>query len=45
MAFLKKRDELILGNGKIEVAMGASYFANGEPIDFERVKYKFTSVD
>jgi hypothetical protein len=45
MAFLKKADELILGNGKIEVAMGASYFAKGEPIDFERVKYKFTSVD
>jgi hypothetical protein len=45
MAFLKKDNELILGNGKIEVAMGASYFAKGEPIDFERVKYKFTSVD
>jgi uncharacterized protein YrrD len=45
MAFLKKADELILGNGKIEVAMGASYFAKGESIDFERVKYKFTSVD
>jgi hypothetical protein len=45
MAFLKKGDQLILGNGKIEMAMGASYFAKGEPIDFERVKYKLTKVD
>jgi uncharacterized protein YrrD len=45
MAFLKKGDELILGNGKIEFAMGASYFVKGEPIDFESVKYRFTTVD
>ena len=35
----------ILGNGKIETSMGASYFVKGVPIDFERVKYKFTAVD
>jgi hypothetical protein len=45
MAFLKKGDELILGNGKIEFTLGASSFVKGEPIDFDRVKYKFTSVD
>ena len=45
MAFLKNGNELILGNGKIEFSLGASYFAKGEPIDFERVKYKFTTVD
>lgn len=45
MAFLKRENELILGNGKIETSMGASYFVKGSPIDFERVKYKFTTVD
>jgi hypothetical protein len=45
MAFLKRGNELILGNGKIETTMGASYFVKGEPIDFDRVKYKFTTVD
>ena len=45
MAFLKRGDELILGNGKIETTMGASYFVKGEPIDFDNVKYKFNAVD
>lgn len=45
MAFLKRGNELILGNGKIETTMGASYFVKGEPIDFEHVKFKFTTVD
>lgn len=45
MAFLKRGNELILGNGKIQTTMGASYFVKGSPIDFERVKYKFTTVD
>lgn len=45
MALLKSGNELILGNGKIETYMGASYFAKGQPIDFERVKYKFSPVD
>lgn len=45
MAFLKKGEELILGNGEIETTMGASYFIKGKPIDFERVKYKFTTVE
>ena len=45
MALLKRGNELILGNGKIETYLGASYFAKGQPIDFENVKYKFATVD
>jgi len=45
MAMLKRGNELILGNGKIETYLGASYFAKGQPIDFDNVKYKFTPVD
>jgi len=45
MAFLKSGNELILGNGKIETYLGASYFAKGEHIDFENVKYKFKPLD
>jgi hypothetical protein len=45
MAFLKQGDELVLGNGKIETYLGVSYFVKGKPIDFDRVKYKFKSVD
>jgi hypothetical protein len=45
LAFLKRGNELILGNGKIETTMGASYFVKGEPIDFDNVKYKFATVD
>ena len=45
MAFLKRGNELILGNGEIQTTMGASYFVKGSPIDFERVKFKFTTVD
>ncbi len=45
LAFLKRGNELILGNGKIQTTMGASYFVKGEPIDFDNVKYKFTVVD
>lgn len=45
MAFLKRGNELILGNAKIETTMGGSYFVKGEPIDFDRVKFKFKNVD
>lgn len=45
MAFLKKDNGLILGNGKIETHLGRSYFAKGTPIDFDRVKYIFTKVE
>jgi len=44
MAFLRQGNALILGNGKIETTMGGSYFIKGEPIDFDRVKYKFSTV-
>jgi hypothetical protein len=45
MAFLKKGNELILGNGTIVTYLGASYFKKGVSIDFENVKYKFTTID
>lgn len=45
VALLKRGNELILGNGKIETYMGASYFVKGQSIDFDSVKYKFTAVD
>ena len=45
MAFLKRDNQFILGNGKIQTTMGASYFVKGEPIDFEHVKYKFTKIE
>lgn len=45
MAFLKKQNGLILGNGKVETYLGTSYFAKGEKIDFENVKYKFIQTD
>ncbi|WP_418262331.1 hypothetical protein [Flavobacterium faecale] len=45
MAFLKKDNQLILGNGKIETSMGASYFVKDSPIDFDKVKYKFSPID
>jgi hypothetical protein len=44
MALLKKGNELILGSGKIETYLGRSYFVKGTPINFDRVKYKFTTV-
>ncbi len=45
MAFLKRGEELILGNGTIQTTMGASYFVKGTPIDFDRVKFKLKNVD
>lgn len=45
MAFLKKDNQLILGNGEIETTMGASYFVKDKLIDFDQVKYKFNTVD
>lgn len=45
MAFLKKDKQLILGNAKMQTTMGVTYIVKDEPIDFERVKYKFTTVE
>jgi hypothetical protein len=45
MAFLKQGNGLNLGSGKIETYLGKSYFAKGSTIEFEKVKYKFTTVD
>ncbi|WP_426065185.1 hypothetical protein [Flavobacterium sp. DSP2-3-1] len=45
MAFLKRGEQLILGNGKMQTTMGATYFVKDSPIDFENVKFKFTAVE
>ena len=45
MAFLKKDKQLILGNGTMQTTMGVTYLVKDKPIDFERVKYKFVSID
>jgi hypothetical protein len=42
MAFLKRGDDLILGNGEIHIG---DFFVNDAAIDFDRVKYKFTAVE
>jgi hypothetical protein len=45
LAFLKRGEELVMGNGKIENYMGASYFVKDIPIDYEKVKYKLSPVE
>jgi hypothetical protein len=39
---LKRGDDLILGNGEIQITLGASHFVNDAAIDFDR---KFTAVE
>lgn len=45
LALLKKDKQLILGNGSIQITMGVAYLNKDVPIDFEKVKYKFNTVD
>ncbi|WP_291285194.1 hypothetical protein [Flavobacterium sp.] len=45
MAFLKKDNKLILGNGTMQTTMGVTYLVKDKPIDFDRVKYKFDVAD
>ena len=45
MALLKRDNQLILGNGKMQTTMGVTYLVKDKPIDFENVKYKFSAVD
>ena len=45
LAFLKKGDKLILGDWDNEIAMDSTYSASGIAIDFDHIKYKFTTVD
>lgn len=45
MAFLKKDNQLILGNGTMQTTMGVTYLVKDKPIDFDRVKYKFATTD
>lgn len=45
MAFLKRGEQLIIGNGTMQVTMGVSYLVKDKPIDFDKVKYKFAKAD
>lgn len=45
MAFLKRDNQLILGNGTMQTTMGVTYLVKDKPIDFERVKYKFSTAE
>jgi hypothetical protein len=41
---LKRGDDLILGNGEIQITLGLHILLMAA-IDFDRVKYKFTAVE
>lgn len=45
MALLRKEGQLILGSGKIETYLGRSFFSKSSPIEFEKVKYKFSKLE
>ena len=45
LAFLKEDSRMTLGVGTIETYLGRSYFAKGKPIDFERGRFKFDSLE
>jgi hypothetical protein len=45
LALLKRDKQLILGNGTLQTTMGVTYLVKDKPIDFDRVKYKFESVN
>ncbi|OMQ08795.1 hypothetical protein [[Flexibacter] sp. ATCC 35103] len=45
MAFLKRDNQLILGNGTMQTTMGVTYLVKDKPIDFDRVKYKFSTSE
>lgn len=45
LAFLKREEGLILGNGTMQTTMGVTYLVKDKPIDFDRVKYKFAAID
>lgn len=45
LAFLNDSSKMILGVGTIETYLGRSYFAKGKPIDFEKGRFRFASLD
>ena len=45
LAFLKKDNQLILGVGAIETSLGRSYFVKGEPIKFDKGRFRFTQEE
>lgn len=45
LAFLKKDGKLILGVGQIETSVGKSYFVKGKPINFDKGRFTFATVE
>lgn len=45
LAFLSDSGKMVLGIGTIETYLGRSYFAKGKPIDFDKGRFKFDSLD
>ena len=45
LALLKRGNELIMGNGKIETYLGKTFFVKNAPIDYENIRFKFTKLD
>jgi len=45
LAFLLKKDSLILGIGEIETFAGRAYFKPGAPINFEKGRFRFMKTE
>jgi len=45
LAFLLKKDSLILGIGEIETLAGRAYFKPGAPIDFDKGRFRFVKTE
>lgn len=45
LAFLNEDGKMILGVGTIESYLGRSYFVKGKPIDFDKGRFRFDSLD
>ena len=45
LAFLRRGEQLILGVGDVESAMGRAYFVKDKPINFDIGRFKFEPVD
>ncbi len=45
LAFLVKKDSLILGIGEIETLAGRAYFKPGAPINFDKGRFRFMKAE
>lgn len=44
LAFLRKKEQLVMGIGQIETQLGRSYFVKDKPLNFERSKFVFNLI-